>query len=192
MRGVGTSTTLPPMPQDGPVDPKDYPEGIEWEELEYDPATGQPVYRLRNIPVGEWNENYALSTKEAEAFKALQRAEAAMPFRFIQPERLLPAFADGRTRAARASGIVGEMTRQRGIELEALLNKSASRVTLTRHERKQLRWAVRLLLVELSVTRQENIALRQRMAELEADIGAARNRAAEVVDARSSEVGTSA
>lgn len=159
---------LPPMPQDGPVSPEDYPEVIEWEEPGWDQATGKPVYTTRVISVEEWNREHAMNAKEAAAFQALQQAEAAKPFRFAQPERLLPAFADGRTRDAMVSGIVGEMTRQRGIELETLLDKSARRTPLTKHERKSLRWAVRLLLVELGVTRQEVVALRQRVVELEA------------------------
>lgn len=172
---------LPPLPQDGPADPKDYPEGIEWADLEYDPVTGRPVYRLRFIPADEWSRDYAMDAKEAEAFRELQRAEAALPFRFVQPERLLPAFADGRTRDAMTSGIVGEMTRRRGIELEALLDKSASRATSTQQERKQLRWAMRLLLVELAVTRRENLALRQRAVELEAGLKMARGDSAVAV-----------
>lgn len=170
---------LPLMPTDGPVNPEDYPEGIEWEEPEIDQHTGEVFYTRRVITAHEWNRDHAMGAKEAEAFKALQRAEAAKPFRFVEPERLLPAFARGRTEMV--SGIVGEMTRQRGIELEALMDKSARRNPLTTHERKQLRWAMRLLLVELAVTREEVVALRQRLAELEVELKAARSDSAVAV-----------
>jgi len=174
---TATDPRLPPLPPDGTANPSDYPDGIEWEEPEIDQWTGKTVYVSRMISVAEWNRDYALDPKEIEALRALREAEAAKPFRFVEPEALARAYGND----ASVSQVIREMTNRRGAELEALLDRFKGACGVPVWAKRHLRRAVRLLLAELAVARQSVVALRQRVAELEADLKVARGDSAEAI-----------
>lgn len=174
---------LPPLPQDGPVNPAGYPEGIEWVEHEYDRRTGKLVAVPRLLSAEEWNANHAMDDKEREALQALRRAEAereaaeaARPFRFVDLDDVV-AFA----KRDRPCALVDEITNGRGRTLEKLLDLFAGNVNPPTWAKKHLRMTTRALVAELKAQRQVNLALRQRVVDLEGQRKAARRDSVESV-----------
>ncbi len=174
---------LPPLPQDGPVNPADYPEGIEWIEHECDQRTGKLVAVPRLLSTEEWNDNHAMGDKEREAFQALRRAEAeraaaeaARPFRFVDLDDVA-MFA----KRDRPCALVDRITTGRGQELEKLLDLFAGNSNPPQWAKNHLRRTVRLLVAELKAQRQVNLALRQRVVNLEGQLKAARGDSGESI-----------
>jgi hypothetical protein len=174
---------LPPLPQDGPVNPADYPEGIEWVEHEHDQRTGKLVAVTRLLSAEEWNASHAMDDKEREALQALRRAEAereaaeaARPFRFVDLDDVA-MFA----KRDRPCALVDRITTGRGRTLEELLDLFAKDAAPPPRVKAELRMTTRLLVAELKAQRQTNLALRQRVADLEAQLKAARRESAESV-----------
>lgn len=168
---------LPPLPQDGPVDPADYPEGIEWDEPEYNQRTGELVLATRRLSVEEWNTSHAMDDRQREAFLALQRekaerdaAEAAKPFRFVDLDEVATF-----VRQDRPCALVDAITSGRGQTLEKLLDLFAGDASPPPWAKRHLRTTVRLLVAELKAQRQTNLALRQRVVSLEGELKAAQN-----------------
>ncbi|MCA3247358.1 MAG: hypothetical protein ING29_12875 [Azospirillum sp.] len=168
--GTTPNPVLLPLLQGGPVDPAAFPEGIEWEEPDYDPQTGELVWATHHLSAEEWNAKHEEETKQREAFLALQRAEAAKPFHFVDLDDI-EAFA----KRDRPCALVDAITNGRGRSLEELLDLFAGDATPAPRVKAELRTTVRHLVAELKAQRQTNLALRQRVVDLEGQLRAARS-----------------
>jgi len=161
-------------PQQGPVDPAQFPDGIVWVEP-FIGEDGVPDYETHHIDAETWNRDYAFYPEDAARLRALAEAMKARPFTFVPEELLRRAYEDRN----RASAIFAELSRRRTIDLNECLD-ALKDGPAPMWARKRLRWGLRLLATELAIQREGNLALRHRVAELEGELEAARSRPAEL------------
>jgi hypothetical protein len=127
-------------------------ERFTWEEIEWDEETGQE----RIVPALLDVANVEEMLVQAEALRNLTLAEKAERFRFYDPLQM--AFADC---VRGIDKIVSEMTAKRGYDLHQLINEIKDQP----REKALIRQLANLLIREVAIQRQTNLALRQQIAE---------------------------
>jgi hypothetical protein len=157
-------------PQQGPVDPAQFPDGIVWNEP-FIGEDGALDYETHHIAAEDWNRDHAWSPAEVASFRALSEAMKAKPFTFVPDELLRQAFAEGN----HASAVFKELASRSTIDLNYCLD-ALKDVPAPMWARRKLRHGLRLLATELTIQREGNFALRHRVAELEDELKAARSR----------------
>jgi hypothetical protein len=160
-------------PQQGPVDPTQFPDGIVWNEP-FIGEDGELEYETHHIDAETWNREHAWSPAEVASFRATNEAMKARPFTFVPDELLRQAFAERN----HASAVFKELAARSTIDLNYCLD-ALKDGPAPMWARRKLRHGLRLLATELAIQREGNLALRHRVAELEAELKAARSRPAD-------------
>lgn len=157
-------------PEQGPVDPAQFPDGIVWNEP-FIGEDGALDYETHHIAAEDWNRDHAWSPAEVASFRATSDAMKARPFTFVPDELLRQAFAEGN----HASAVFKELAARSTIDLNYCLD-ALKDGPAPMWARRKLRHGLRLLATELAIQREGNLALRHRVAELEDELNAARSR----------------